>query len=63
MALRDLYDNLSDEAKKRVREAETPKEIMALAKEEGIELTEEQLNSVAGGWGSGDVPKCTCFLI
>ena len=46
-----------------MREAETPEEIRALAKEEGSELTEEQLDSVAGGWGSGDVPKCTCFLI
>ena len=36
----------------------TPEEILARAKEEGVELTDEQLEQVAGGrWGSYSVPS------
>ncbi len=39
-----------------------PKEILALAKEKGVELTDEQLEAIAGGnWdvkGSATCPAC-----
>lgn len=32
--------------------------MLALAKEEGFELTDEELESVSGGWGG---PSCDSF--
>ena len=40
---------LSPELKARALECTSPEELADLAKEEGIELTDEQLESVAGG--------------
>lgn len=49
---------LTDEQKAKARAAKTPEQILALAKEEGIELTDEQLEAVAGGWSSCDSYGC-----
>ena len=35
-----------------------PEEIVALAQEEGIELTDEQLEAVSGGWVGKACPSC-----
>lgn len=43
---------LSDEAKARVREATSAEELLAIAREEGVELSVEQLEGVSGGWGT-----------
>ncbi len=40
---------ISPELKARLLECTSPEELADLAKEEGIELTDEQLESVAGG--------------
>ncbi len=46
--------------KAKAKAAKTPEELMALVKEEGIELTDEQLESVSGGWSLTDCPSvCT----
>ena len=45
------FENLSEEQKSRVRACKTPEEMLALAQEEGVELSDEQLEAVAGGWG------------
>ena len=42
-------ENISAELKEKARACKTPEELLALAAAEGIELTEEQLNAVAGG--------------
>ena len=42
-------DKLSDELEKKLMAVETPEELSALAKEHGFELTDEVLESVAGG--------------
>ena len=44
------FEDLTDEQKAKARAAQTPEEILALAKEEGYELTDEELNTVVGGW-------------
>ena len=44
------YDDLKNpELQERLKAAETPEEILAIAKEEGFELTDEALEAVAGG--------------
>lgn len=48
------FEDLSDEQKARVRACGTAEELVALAKEEGVELTDEQLEGVSGGWACGE---------
>ena len=49
------FDELSPEKQERVLNAKTPEEILAMAKEEGYELSEEELESINGGAMWGDV--------
>ncbi len=41
--------NLPDDLKQRVRACESEDELRALAEQEGIELSDEQLAAIAGG--------------
>ena len=41
--------NLTDEQKAKLQGCKTPEEVLALAKAEGVELTDEQLEEVSGG--------------
>ena len=43
------FENLTDEQRAKARACNTPEEIMSLAKEEGYELSEEELDGIAGG--------------
>jgi hypothetical protein len=57
------FDDLQNpELQEKVKACKTPEEVLALAKEEGYELTDEELESVAGGsWfgnGEGHYPAC-----
>ena len=45
----ELLKGLSDEQIAKLKECKTQEEILALAKEEGVELTDEQLEAVSGG--------------
>ena len=57
----NILSTLTDEQKKKVEAAQTPEELLALAKEAGYELSSEQLGAVAGGgknWCSDDCPFC-----
>lgn len=49
------FDNLNPEQQEKVLNARTPEEIIALAKEEGYELSDEELDGLAGGMMWGDV--------
>lgn len=40
---------LTEEQKNRIGDAKTPEELLAIAKETGYELSEEELNALAGG--------------
>ena len=42
-------NNISDQLMEEARNCKTPEELLALAKREGIELTDEQIEGVAGG--------------
>lgn len=46
--------NLTPEMKKRAREAETSEDILELTQEMGHALSDEELDSVSGGWNSSD---------
>ena len=52
------FENLTEEQRQKARACRTTEEILALAKEEGMELTDEQLEGVAGGWGGGSEDNC-----
>lgn len=44
------FEELTPEQREKVLACKTPEELLALAQEEGYELTEEQLEGVSGGW-------------
>ena len=49
--------NITPEFKEKAK-GKTPEEIVALAQEEGVELSDEQLEAVSGGWTGSDCPNC-----
>ena len=60
----NILSTLTDEQKKKVEAAQTPEELLALAKETGYELSEEQMENIAGGinWSClRDCQKDTCL--
>lgn len=53
------YKDLTDEQRARVEACSSPEELLALAKAEGYELTDEELEMVSGGWGDTlTCPQC-----
>lgn len=54
-------DNLTDEQKAKARECKTPEEMLALAREEGYELSDQELEAVSGGWGCSDYCTEKCY--
>lgn len=56
----NVLNSLNDEQKKRIETAKTPEEFLAIARETGYELSEEQLSALAGGWCS-DCNENACF--
>lgn len=45
-------DDLSPELREKAKACTTSEEILSLAKEEGIELSENDLEAISGGWGN-----------
>lgn len=45
-------EDLSPELREKAKACQTAEELFALAKEEGVELSEEDLESISGGWGT-----------
>ena len=59
-SLESIYESLSDEVKAKLKDCKSPEELLELAKSEGIELSKEQVEAVAGGanWCNTDCPFC-----
>ena len=43
------YEDLTDELKDKVKECKSADELLALAKKEGVELTDEEIEAISGG--------------
>ena len=57
-----LFDDLSPELQEKVVACKTPEELFELAKSEGMELGEEELEAINGGMISGwSIPGCPKF--
>ena len=54
---KELLEGLSEEQIAKIKACKSQEEIMQLAKKEGVELSEEQLEAVSGG-GCSNTPKC-----
>lgn len=58
----NIFNTLTNEQKKKVEAAKSPEELIAFAKEAGYEMSQEELDAVAGGsWCSncpGFNPAC-----
>ena len=48
------FKDLTPEQMEKAKACKTPEELLQLAREEGYELSEEELDSVSGGGGWGD---------
>lgn len=59
-----ILSSLTEEQKKKIETAKNPEELLAIARETGYELSEEQLKAMAGGWCPLDcgINTCSDFL-
>ena len=57
---KELLKGLTDEQFARVKACKNSEELLALAKEEGVELTDEQLQVIAGGGKCQSTPEPQC---
>ena len=57
------FENLTEEQKAKVAACKTPEEILALANEEGYELSDDELEAVSGGWDHCSPAEYGCGLI
>mgnify|MGYP002626972399 CR=1 FL=1 len=50
------FNDLTEDLRAKIQACKTPEEMLALAKEEGYELSDEQLEALSGGgfWDCGD---------
>ena len=60
MRFDEMSLELMEDLKKKAEKCETDEERLALLAENGIELTEEQLEGIAGGRGPKKVKRETC---
>ena len=62
MVMAISYDDLTEEQKEKARVCKSPEELFALAKEEGVELDDKDLEAINGGMVSGwSIPGCPKF--
>ena len=56
---KELLKGLTEEQIAKLKECKNQEEMLAMAKEEGLELTDEQLESISGGCFTAEsCPKC-----
>ena len=56
----ELLKGLSEEQIAKVKACKNQEELLKMAQEEGIELTDEQLEAVSGGCGTLTAPEAFC---
>ena len=56
------YDELSPELRERVKACGTPEELLALANDEGITLSDDEIDQIAGGRGKWAHEECSTFV-
>lgn len=44
------FEDLTPEQQAKARACKTPEDLLALAREEGLELSDEELENMSGGW-------------
>ena len=47
----NFEDLKNPELQEKLKACKTPDELVALAKDEGVVLTDEQIEAISGGWG------------
>ena len=57
------FEELTEAQKEKVRQAKTPEDVLALAREEGYELSDEELDSVSGGWDHCSKENYGCGMV
>lgn len=59
---KEMYEGLSEDLKAKVTSCKSAEEIFELAKTEGIELTDEQMDAISGGskWGGWACSENSC---
>ena len=56
------FEDLTPGQQAKAKACKTPEEILALAKEAGYELTDEELEAVSGGWSCTNFEK-SCLIL
>ena len=59
MSLKDTYKSLPEETRKKIKDAKSAEEAFGVLKDEGIALSDEDLEAVAGGQFYRDCPHCS----
>ena len=59
--LKDIYNSLTDEQKEKAKACKTIDELMEFAGKEGLELPDELLDAVAGGYGDPELSDPGCI--
>ena len=52
-------DGLTEDQKAKARACKTPEEMLMLARDEGYELTDEELEGISGGWNTCNADSCS----
>ena len=56
------FDEITQELKDRARACKTPEEVLELARDEGIALSDAELEQIAGGKGKWAHEECADFV-
>ena len=59
----NILSQLTDEQKKKVEAAQSPEELLAIAKEYGQELSFEQMDAISGGEGVSGICWEKCLIV
>lgn len=57
MDIKAILESLTPEQREKARACATPEEILAFAKEEGYELSDDEIEAVSGGVWDFDAPE------